>query len=194
MRHTIRPFIKEFKTRSPKSSRLSHQASNDADKDSAKAPFLNSGIFDDRSNDHDDKYEAALRAADAVFGNSGRVASLDAQAPTLDPHVGTVLPSLIGKDNAPDVRLEEADEAALRVPKAGKAKRSSPARGKKRDPELKNETMNISAEQSVANSMSETLTAPAARRGHSSIQKRWVFKTELKAGQKWKRRFGKAAR
>ena len=74
MRRTVRPFIKEFKTRSAKSSATHPQPIGDADNDGSKPSFLDLNVFTTRQNKFDDEHKVALTAADAVFGRSNPVA------------------------------------------------------------------------------------------------------------------------
>ena len=70
VRRTVRPFIKEFKTRSAKSSAAHPQLISDADNDGSKPSFLDLNVFSTRQNNYDDEHKVALTAADAVFGRS----------------------------------------------------------------------------------------------------------------------------
>jgi hypothetical protein len=68
VRRSVRPFIKEFKTRSAKSSATHPQPIGDADNDGSKPSFLDLNVFTTRQNKFDDEHKVALTAADAVFG------------------------------------------------------------------------------------------------------------------------------
>lgn len=192
MRHTVRPFVKEFKDRWSKSSKPHPQTIVDADKDSSKQPFLDVGDSATSQNNHNEEYIAALSAADAVFGGSSSVAPIQVKASSSNAHVGRVLPSLIDVDGAPTVRLTEVDEKSARGRKARKAKSSPSTRLRKPSLPSKSEGLRSSAEQAAANLSPEISVVSPRRREHRSIQKRWVLKTEFKAGQKWKRRLRKA--
>jgi hypothetical protein len=185
MRHTVRPFIKEFKGRSSRSLKPHPQTMVDTDKSCSKQPLLDPDVSTAYKKSHDSEYKAALEVADAVFGRSNALAPVQANASSSNAHAGRVLPSLIEKGDAPTIRLTEVNENSRRV---RKAKSSSSRQGKN------DVVAEASIERATTNISPETVNFPASRREHRSIQKRWVLKTELKAGQKWKRRLPKAAR
>ena len=91
MRHTVRPFIKEFKTRSAKSSATHPQPIGDADNGGAKPSFLDRNVFTIRPNQFDDEHKVALTAADAVFGRSNPVAPPPTASPLSKAPVGRVM-------------------------------------------------------------------------------------------------------
>ena len=76
MRRTVRPFIKEFKTRSAKSSATHPRPLGDTDNDGSKLSFLALNDFTTRQNKFDDEHKVALTAADAVFVEGSPVAPL----------------------------------------------------------------------------------------------------------------------
>lgn len=193
MRHTVRPFIKEFKKRPPKSS-APPPPNDNTDNDSAKPAFLDLGSFAAYETNHDGEYHAALKAADALFGRNGLATSVPEETLASKDTAGRVLPSLIEADTALTVRLAEADQKARRGRKTGNPENSSSIRRSKPSRTVKADVTKISVEPPVASLVAEVLNVPTVRRECSSIQKRWVLMTELKAGQKWKRRLCKAAR
>jgi hypothetical protein len=67
VRRTVRPFIKEFKTRSAKSSAAHPQLIGDADDDGSRPSFLDLDVFSTRQNNFDEELKVALTAADAVI-------------------------------------------------------------------------------------------------------------------------------
>ncbi len=186
MRHTVRPFVKEFKNRS---SKLAASVGRD-DNANVKQPVLTPDFSGCGTND-DDGYQAALKAADEVFGKSGSAAPDQTMAPSPDASIGRVLPSLVAGDNA---QLTETEDKSCVAKRVGKPKRSPKARLKKPVVPSKAEPAKISVAEEESNTSLERSIAPATHRKLSSIQKRWVRKTELKAGQKWKRRLCQAAR
>ena len=131
MRRTVRPFIKEFKSRSLKSSAAHPPPIDDADKNDPKPSFLDLGVFSTPQNNPNDEYNAALKVADAVFGGRNLVVAVPENDPSSSAPAGRVLPDLIEKDDALTVRLAEADEKARRGRSVGKAMRPSPIRRKK---------------------------------------------------------------
>jgi hypothetical protein len=109
VRRTVRPFIKEFKTRSAKSSATHPRPLGDTDNDGSKLSFLDLNVFTTRQNKFDDEHKVALTAADAVFGRSNPVAPLPTASPLSNAPVGRVLPSHIDEDDLLTVRLTEGD-------------------------------------------------------------------------------------
>ena len=193
MRHTVRPFIKEFKKRSSKSS-APHPPIDDAGGDSAKPSFLDLSNFASFETSHDDEYQAALKAADAVFGRSSSAACVPEEVPASKDPVGRVLPSLIDEDSPLAVRLAAANKKTRRPRIVEKPEDFAPVRRRKSSHAPESEGTKASDEPAAANPSTEVLSVTAARREPTAIQKRWVLKTELKAGQKWQRRLCKAAR
>jgi hypothetical protein len=163
-----------------------------------------------RSTSPSDAYEAAMRAADAVFGKSLP------NGPAM-PGGGRVLPSLVESPAFADAERATDDAKPRRGRPPGKTnkkrlpspekisakpKRSSPA---KRAVALKPAARLAPAKEDfeptpltlapVATTLSDHAPpASSPARERRSIQKRWVLKTELKAGENWKRRLCKAAR
>ena len=70
MRRTARPFIKEFKTRSAKSSATHPRPLGDTDNDGSKLSFLDLNVFTTRQNKFDDEHKVALTAAAASGGST----------------------------------------------------------------------------------------------------------------------------
>ncbi len=194
MRRTVRPFIKEFKSRSVKSSAAHPPPIDDADKNDPKPSFLDLGVFSTPQNNPNDGYKAALKVADAVFGGRNLAVAVPENDPSSSAPAGRVLPDLIEKDDALTVRLAAADEKTRRGRSTGKAMSPSPIRRKKPIFQPENETARVSLERPAANLSAQISIVSAPDRERRSIQKRWVLGTELKAGEKWKRRLCKAAR
>jgi hypothetical protein len=182
MRQPIRPFITEFKSRSTKSSAPRPPTIKDADKDAQTPPFLDTTVFAARQDNPSEEYEAAMRAADAVFGKSSSAVPVCEKAPSVVAPVGQVLPSLIDEDDPLTVRLKKADEMSRRGRPPGKGKTSSPAPRKKPPLSPKVKAARASVEQPAANIAPEPVIVSVTRRERGSILKRWVLKTELKAG------------
>ena len=194
MRRTVRPFIKEFKRRSLKSSAACPPPIDDADKNDPKSSFLDLGVFSTPQNSPNAECDAALKMAETVFGGRNLAAAVSENDPSSSPPVGRVLPSLIQEDDALTVRLREADEKTRRGSGAGKAMSPSPIRRKKPILQPESETATVSVERPSANLSQEISFVSAPDRERRSIQKRWVLGTELKAGERWKRRLCNAAR
>ncbi len=194
MRHTVRPFIKEFKSRSAKSSATHPQPIGDADNDGSKPSFMDLNVFTARQNKFDDEHKVALTAADAVFGEGSPVAPLPKASPLSNVPVGRVLPSLIRDDDVLTVRLTEGDGKSRGSRSVGKVKSSSPIRLKKPTRQPESEVARVFLERPTTSFSPDILIVSVPRRDRRSIQKRWVLRTALKAGEKWKRRLCKAAR
>jgi hypothetical protein len=195
MRRTVRPFIKEFKRRSLKSPAASPPPIDGADRNDLKPSFLNLSVFSTPQNNPNDEYNAALKVADAVFGGRNSAAAVPGNEPSSSRTVGRVLPSLIQEDDALTIRLREADEKVRRGRVAGKAMSPSAIRRKKPILQPESETARVSVERPAASpSVEISIVSARPDREHRSIQKRWVLGTELKPGEKWKRRLCKAAR
>ena len=194
MRRTVRPFIKEFKTRSAKSSATHPRPLGDTDNDGSKLSFLDLNVFTTRQNKFEAEHKEALTAADAVFGEGSPVAPLPKASPLSNAPVGRVLPSHIGEDDLLTVRLTEGDGKSRSGRSVGKVKSSSPIRLKKPTLRPESEVAGGFLERPATSFSMDILIVSTPHRDHRSIQKRWVLRTELKAGEKWKRRLCKAAR
>ena len=194
MRRTVRPFIKEFKTRSAKSSATHPRPLGDTDNDGSKLSFLDLNVFTTCQNKFEAEHKEALTAADAVFGEGSPVAPLPKASPLSNAPVGRVLPSYIGEDDLLTVRLTEGDGKSRSGRSVGKVKSSSPIRLKKPTLRPESEVAGGFLERPATSFSMDILIVSTPHRDHRSIQKRWVLRTELKAGEKWKRRLCKAAR
>ncbi len=194
MRRTVRPFIKEFKTRSAKSSATYSRPIGDADNNGSKPSFLDRNVFMIRQNKFDDEHKVALTAADAVFGRSNPVAPLPKASPLSDAPVGRVLRSYVAEDDLLTVRLTEGDGKSRSGRSVEKVKSSFSVRFKKPTRQPEGEVARDFLERPATSFSPDKLTVSAPRRERRSIQKRWVLRTELKPGENWKRRLCKAAR
>jgi len=128
VRHTVRPFIKEFKTRSAKSSAAHPQLISDTDNDGSRPSFLDLDLFSPRQNYSGDEHKVAFTAADAVFGRGSPAAPLSEASQLSNAPKGRVLPSLIGEDDPLAVRLTDSDGNSRRGRNAAKVKSSLPIR------------------------------------------------------------------
>jgi hypothetical protein len=165
---------------------------NDAGKDRATPSFLDANVFTAGRNNHANDYEAAMKAAEAVFARSVPTAPRPETNRPLNAPVGRVLPSLIENSVAPTIRLVEADEKPARGRAAGSAKAVSRVQPKKPTVQPEPAVTQDSVEQSATKIAPETLIASDHQR--RSLQKRRILDASLKAGEKWKRRLCKAAR
>jgi hypothetical protein len=130
VRRTVRPFIKEFKTRSAKSPATHPRPICDADNDGSKPSFLDLDVFSTPPNNSDDELKVALTAAHAVFGRGSPVAPLPDTSPFSKAPMGRVLPCLIGEDDPLPVRLTDGDGKSRHGRSAGKVESSLPIRRK----------------------------------------------------------------
>ena len=194
VRHTVRPFIKEFKTRSAKSSAARLRSAGGADNDGSRLSFLDLDVFSLRQNNDGNEHMVAFTAADAVFGRGSPVAPVSETSQIPDAPAGRVLPSLIGEDDPLPLRLTDGDEKFRRRDRIGKVKSPLPIRRNQRTLQPKSNPARVFLERPDATWSADILIASTPLRKRRSIQKRWVLKTELKAGEKWKRRLCKAAR
>ena len=196
MRRTVRPFVKEFKTRWSKSSKLP-AAEPRPDKPHFLQPFPNADETAQAPSREDEDYLAALKAADAAFGIPPQIAPKSV-APL--PHVGRVLPSLIEepppypqspepKQKSPQKRKAPSKSSAVAKEKksASSTKRKVPAPSQPAEPK----SLVAMGSQSA---MTEPSTGSATRHEARPLRARWVQKTELRPGEKWKRRLTKHAR
>ena len=126
MRPTVRPFKIEFKSRSSRSTPMRPPRGDDAGKDRATPSFLDVGAFTAGRDSHANNYEAAMKAADAVFDRSVPAVPSPETNPSSNAPMGRVLPSLIENDDALAVRLAEADEKPRRKRAAGRSRPPHP--------------------------------------------------------------------
>ena len=188
MRHPVRPFKIEFKSRSSRSTQMRSPKGDDADRTVSAPSFLDTSDFLGARGSHANGYDAAMKAADAVFGRGASVAAVSEPPPSTAP-IGRVLPSLIENSDALTVRMADADVKAPRPQVARKAE-TSPVRRKK--PNAQSES--AIARESVERVATQTVPAAEPDRERRSVHKRRLLDAELKAGEKWKRRLCRAAR
>lgn len=191
MRATIRPFKVEFKTRHSRSSAPPQPPSDRGAKDPATPPFLDVGIFTAGHDVHADGYDAAMKAADALFARSAPAAPAPETVPSSNAPVGRVLPSLIENNDVLAVGSTDAEVKPRRSRVAKKAKTVSPVR---LSVQPVSAVTQDSVEEPVMEIAPETPIAAAPDRERRSVQKRRLLDAELKTGEKWKRRLCSAAR
>ncbi|MGA3065049.1 MAG: hypothetical protein ABSD90_17875 [Methylocystis sp.] len=194
MRPTVRPFKIEFKSRSSRSTPMRPPTGDDAGKDRATPSFLDVGAFAAGRNSHANEYQAARKAADAVFGRSVPAAPAPETVPSFNAPMGRVLPSLIENGDALVVRLAETDEKPRRKRARGRVKAASPVRPKKPILQPESAVAEVSVEQPPTSIPPDTSIATASERERRSLKKRRLLDADLKAGEKWKRRLCEAAR
>ncbi|MBG0811290.1 hypothetical protein IY145_18220 [Methylosinus sp. H3A] len=210
MRRIVRPFVKEFKSRSAKAAAgrlpLIEEAAAEP-----KPAFLDIAAFAprvvERETHHDDSYEAAMKAADLVFGKKAE--PVTAEAGAAPATTGRVLPSLIETVAPPPEPVEPVRRGPGRprgVKKAAAPEVETPIRQtRRRAPTEPAQTpaprrspapppVAIVAQQPLAPIAIVAQSEATSRRVRRPIQLRWVLGTELRAGERWKRRLPEAAR
>ncbi|TDX63517.1 hypothetical protein EDE12_107159 [Methylosinus sp. sav-2] len=226
MRRIVRPFVKEFKSRSAKAAAGRLGPLDEAAPES-KPAFLDLATFAprvvEREAQHDDSYEAAMKAADLVFGKKAEPVTAEA-APGATT-TGRVLPSLIeivapqpepeepvrrgpgrprGVKKAVEPKIEAEIEALAPAPararpgRPRKAVEAAPAPKPRRAPTPTPTAIVAQPQAPIAIPVSAIPVAAESetngRRIRRPIQLRWVLNKELRAGERWKRRLPEAAR
>lgn len=195
MRQPTRPFITAYKGRSPKS-RISNpwkinEAENAAGSISLRDPSLRDpGAAAAVEVERDATYLAALDAADAVFG--GRAAERSQIPPEPNGPRGRVLPNLLENDVISDPPARVASTRTRRVRQPAKVAEAVPAEPKKVKPQPAVATPILTAPR-VKEPEPEVILKTSSR-AIRTIRRKWVLKTELKAGETWKRRLSRFAR
>jgi hypothetical protein len=187
MRHTVRPFKIELKSRSSRSKPMCPPKVGDADRAVSAPSFLDTSHFLAARGNHASGYDAAMKAAEAVFDRGASIARVCEAPPSTAP-MGRVLPSLIENSDALAVRIADADVKARR--NVARQAETSPIRRKKTNTPSESAV----AAESVERVATETSPAAAPDRERRSIRKRRLLDAELKIGEKWKRRLCTAAR
>jgi hypothetical protein len=193
VRHIVRPFIKEFKNRSIRSTPGYPNPIGAVEDDGPKPPFMDLGVFGIRQANSADDRNDALKAAEAVFGKSSAGASVPETSPSSNARVGRILPSLLAADDSRALQSTNPDEKISRRQRRPKTENPSAIRREKPTLERSSEVARVAEARRAASSVPEISTVSAPRR-ERPIQKRWVLATALKAGEKWKRRLPQAAR
>jgi hypothetical protein len=193
MRQPTRPFITAYKGRSPKS-RTSNPWKINEPENASVSPTLNAASASAAPEvERDASYLAALNAADAVFG-----AKAPERPQILSPSTGLpgrVLPNLLQNEVVNDLPARGASTRTRRARQPAKVAEAVPAEPKKAKPQA-----------APLTAVTPIFTAPRAKepepevilntssRPIRKIRRKWVLKTELKAGETWKRRLSRFAR
>ncbi len=163
-------------------------------KDAARS-FLDASVFTPARDSHSSDYEAAMRAADAVFARRAPPTPAIEPSPAPNAPVGRVLPSLIeSKEDPLAARLTNADEKPRVSRGKGKIKAPSPRRQKKPVARVKAAAAPAPAQRPIAIIPPEVNIVSPPVHERRSVQKLRLLDAELKAGERWKRRLCKAAR
>lgn len=185
-----RPFITAYKGRSSKSRTVNpwkiEETENTDGRSSPKEPSPSAY----REIERDPSYLAALDAADAVFG--GKAAELPQMQPPSTGRQGRVLPNLLQNDaaSAPPASAESNRKRRVGRP----AKVAEPIRAEPKKPKPRTVAVAPTPPVQRAKEREPAIVPDGSSRSTRTIQKKWVWKTELKAGENWKRRMSRFAR
>jgi len=186
-----RPFITAYKNRSSKSRPSDTWTIKETENAKADSSLNDLSALAAVDLTPDAAYFAALKAADAVFGREvderPRVPPQPATPPT-----GRILPNLLQEDVLSSRPASPAPKKTRRARQPAKVKAAVRAKPKK----PKREALSAAPTPAVqpAREAEPEIVLATSSRARRSIQKRWVLKTDLRAGERWKRRLGKFAR
>jgi hypothetical protein len=185
MRQPMRPFITAYKNRSSKS-RTSRPSNIDDSQKAISRPLpLDLSANAASASGLDASCSEAWATADALFGGKG----VEVVEPP-KPHTRRILPCLLQPEAI--ASTEEETKKAQRAPRV--VKQLGRAKATAIDHPSKAVLITKAVEPSPIVVSPDVANAPAARRERRPIQNRWVRKTELKPGEKWKSRLCDAAR
>jgi hypothetical protein len=193
MRQPTRPFITAYKNRSSKS-RASDSWKIKEDESANAAPSLNElSALPAVEIEPDSAYLAALKAADAVFGREADKHPPVPPQPNRLP-TGRVLPNLLQDDVVNAGPASAPSKSKKPRPGRPPAKVKAPVQTAPKRPKRQAKAVTPTPSAQPARvSLPEIVleTSPRARR---AIREKWVLKTTLKPGERWKRRLVKFAR
>jgi hypothetical protein len=193
MRHTVRPFKIEFKSRSSRSTSMRSPMGGDSGKDAATPASEGPGdLWADRLN-HTAAPDAVMQAAHAIFGRASSPAPAPQAISTSSAPVGRVLPSLIENASALEVRPAESEQKKSRGRAGRKAKSASPVKPRK-SPAPAERAVTPAPPQPPKMKVAPQTPSATPDLERRSARKRRLLDVELKAGEKWKRRLCMAAR
>jgi hypothetical protein len=190
MRQPIRPFIIAYKNRATKSRTSNSRNISDPQSANTNPSLDDPSIFATREIKHDAAYLAALEAADTIFG--GKAAELPEFITPPKDIPGRVLPNLLQEDALSIFPARGASIKTDRVRQPARVAKSVLTKPNKSTRQAAAATTPTAVQQVIESTL-EVVPA-SSQRARRAIQKKWVLKTELKAGEKWKRRLSKAAR
>lgn len=191
MRQPTRPFITAYKNRSTKSRASDSWKIKEDETAKAETSLNDLSALAAVEVEPDAAYLAALKAADAVFGREADKTPPAPSQPNRLP-TGRVLPNLLQEEivnsrpaSAPSKKSRPGRPAAkVKAPVQTKPKRP------KRQAQLTAPTPAAQPARASEPEMALESSSPTGR----AIREKWVLKTTLKAGERWKRRLGKFAR
>jgi hypothetical protein len=191
MRQPTRPFITAYKGRSSKLRTANPWKIDEAETAGGRPSFHEPSASAALEVERDASYLAALDAADAVFG-----AKAAEHPQILSPSTGLpgrVLPNLLQEDitsSLPAARGASTQTRRARQPvKVVEAVRAEPKKVKPQTAAVAPTPPVPRAKEPEPEIILETSSRPIRM-----IRRKWVLKTELKAGESWKRRLSKFAR
>lgn len=189
MRQNIRPFVTVYKNRSTKSLKPNLWGTRLLEEEGSRQPSVNAADVPQPMGERDKRCRASTKTAPSEVYSSGQVAE-----PIATP-TGRILPCLL--QSAPQIDpLQDFSENVSHSP--AKRKPTKTEADYVTATEVRADVIvTIHAKPAV-----EPVELPAANaslenssaRRSSRIQDRWVRKTELKAGERWKRRLSHVAR
>jgi hypothetical protein len=191
MRQPTRPFITAYKKRSSKSRPSDTWTIKEVESAQADSTLNELSASLGPEPTPDAAYLAALKAADAVFGRKADGHPLVPEQPS-HPPTGRVLPNLL-QDDVENARPENAaPKKARRVRQPAKVKAPVPTESKR--PKRRAITAAPTPSGQPATKKEPEIIIENFSRARRAIQEKWVSKTSLKAGEKWKRRLSRFAR
>ena len=192
MRRTVRPFITEYKSRSSKSRVSRMWDIDELENTSLKSPSIEASTFARPASLPSDIQRDAINGADAVFGN--KAVEVDVSpTPSIAP-AGRILPCLLQNIDAAAASPSEATKLTRRARTTGKVAKKLPIGRTKPVSRPRREIAMPSVETPATELIADKSLDVPTRRERSAVQRRWVRKTELKPGERWKRRLCDAAR
>jgi hypothetical protein len=189
MRQPTRPFITAYKGRSSKTRTSNPWKIEEAENAGGSPALSDPGPLTALEVERDAAYLAALEAADAVFG--AKAAELP-QVSRATPLPGRVLPNLLQEDITSALPARGASAKTRRARQPAKVAQAVPAEPKKVKP--RTAALAPAPPAPIVRAPEPEIVLDGSRRAIRLIQRKWVSKTELKPGEKWKRRLGKFAR
>jgi hypothetical protein len=194
MRQPVRPFITAYKYRSSKTRASRAWDVEEPEKVDSKPSPVGFGADQSPRSERGVSYSAAMAAADALFGG----AAPDPVAPSTPSSAapGRILPSLLQAREPSIHETEPARKAPRASVKAKPKKAISPEPQKTKAPATRSKPVvaQRAVEPAPVLTTADIENAAPAPRDRSSIQGRWVRRTDLKPGEKWKRRLCERAR
>lgn len=186
-----RPFITAYKNRSSKSRPSDTWTIKETESAKADSSLNDLSALAAVEQTPDAAYLAALKAADAVFGRDANEPPRVVRQPDRPP-TGRVLPNLLEENVVGPRPARAASKKPPRARQPAKVKEAVHTKPKKPKRQALSTAPTPAAQ--PAKEREPEIVVETSFRARRSIQKRWVLKTDLRAGERWKRRLGKFAR